>query len=93
MKKTVHIFFSGMVQGVGFRFTTRAVANRYRINGWVKNTYDSRVEIIAQGKKEDIDDFVDDLKQEFSRHVSDVDITQIEPSDDYNSFQIKLGAL
>lgn len=93
MKKTVHIFFSGMVQGVGFRFTAKAVAKRYKINGWVKNTYDSRVEIIAQGKKEDIDNFVDDLKQEFSRHVLSVDIAPIEPSDDYNNFEIKLGVL
>jgi acylphosphatase len=93
MKKTVHIFFSGRVQGVGFRFTARAVANRYKIDGWVKNTHDSRVEIIAQGRKKDIDNFVDDLKQEFSGHVLDVDIEQIESSDDYDSFQIKLGAL
>ena len=45
-------FVTGIVQGVGFRFFTEDVAERLRITGFVRNRYDSRVEIYAIGTPE-----------------------------------------
>lgn len=45
-------FVTGIVQGVGFRFFTEHVAERLRIAGFVRNRYDSRVEIYAIGTPE-----------------------------------------
>ncbi len=42
-------FVSGMVQGVGFRYFTQAAAERLRINGFVRNLRDGRVEVFAMG--------------------------------------------
>ena len=39
------VIYSGRVQGVGFRFTTRQIASGYEVNGWVKNLPDGRVEL------------------------------------------------
>ena len=40
-------FVSGIVQGVGFRFFVRDVANRLKISGYAKNLFDGRVEVLA----------------------------------------------
>ena len=45
-------FVSGMVQGVGFRYFTRDVAERLRVSGYVRNLPDGRVEVYAIGTPE-----------------------------------------
>ncbi len=49
MTKRVHVFYSGRVQGVGFRLTAEEAARSYHIVGWVKNLRDGRVELLAEG--------------------------------------------
>jgi acylphosphatase len=72
----VHIFISGRVQKVGFRFFTRQKAQRLGLTGWVRNRTDGRVEVEAIGKKEKIDQLLDWLHQgsPLSR-VEDVEVT------------------
>ncbi len=45
----IHIFVTGKVQGVYFRASTAKQANKLKLQGWVKNLPDARVEIHAQG--------------------------------------------
>ncbi|OFV86650.1 MAG: hypothetical protein A3J75_06100 [Acidobacteria bacterium RBG_16_68_9] len=47
-----HILVSGRVQGVGFRYATVNEARRLGLAGWVRNTPDERVEILAQGHRD-----------------------------------------
>ena len=42
-----HIFFSGIVQGVGFRYRAYHIAQMLGLTGWVRNTWDDRVEIFV----------------------------------------------
>ena len=51
------IFYSGRVQGVGFRYTARTVAAGFEISGIVRNLYDGRVELIAEGTREELEAF------------------------------------
>lgn len=44
----LHVFFSGRVQGVGFRATAQAIAHELGVCGWVRNRRDGRVEALAQ---------------------------------------------
>ena len=81
-----HIFFCGRVQGVGFRFTARQVAERYELTGFVRNTSDGKVEILLQGEEQDIDDAIDDLQQTFS--VRDPQIEQVEINSSYDNFDV-----
>ncbi len=53
--KRAHVIVEGRVQGVFFRAETLKTANRYKVNGWVKNLYDGRVEALFEGKEEDVD--------------------------------------
>ncbi len=45
-----HFFFSGRVQGVGFRWHAQYAASTYNLTGWVENLYDGRVEMEVQGE-------------------------------------------
>lgn len=54
-----HIQVSGRVQGVGFRWATVEEARRLRLTGWVRNTLEGGVEIVAEGEREVVDRFLD----------------------------------
>ena len=50
----VHLFVSGLVQGVFYRYNTQRVARVLSLTGWVRNLADSRVEIVVEGKRREI---------------------------------------
>ncbi len=54
----VHVFISGRVHGVGYRFWSVRQAERLGLNGWVKNLRDGRVEAIFLGKQEAVDQMI-----------------------------------
>jgi len=58
MRKTAHVFYSGDVQGVGFRLTAEETAIQFGIVGWVKNLRDGRVELVAEGEEEVLKEFL-----------------------------------
>ena len=51
------VFFSGRVQGVGFRYTAKTVATGFEITGTIKNLTDSRVELVAEGAHAELEAF------------------------------------
>jgi acylphosphatase len=61
--KQVHIFVSGSVQGVFYRSNTRKKAKELGIKGWVRNLYDGRVEVTAEGEEEDLKKFIEWCKK------------------------------
>jgi acylphosphatase len=58
MKVRAHLYISGMVQGVFFRSSTKSEATRLGVKGWVRNLSDGRVEVVAEGEKEDVEKLV-----------------------------------
>ncbi len=50
-------YFSGRVQGVGFRYTAKTVATGFEITGLVKNLPDGRVELVAEGAHAELEAF------------------------------------
>ena len=59
MKKRLHLWISGKVQGVFFRAHTERIAHSLNLKGWVKNLPDSRVETVAEGEEADLKKFLD----------------------------------
>ena len=57
-----HFFFSGRVQGEGFRYQSAYYARRLGLTGWVRNLSDGRVEMEVQGKESVIAQLVLELK-------------------------------
>ena len=58
----VHVFYSGHVQGVGFRYTTKSLAQRYKVTGWVRNLLDGRVELVAEGERSELEAFLQAIR-------------------------------
>lgn len=54
-----HLIIEGRVQGVWFRDSTKREATRLNVTGWVKNSYDGNVELIAEGSKENVAELKD----------------------------------
>jgi acylphosphatase len=59
----IHVFVSGRVQGVGFRFFVRAKASAYGLDGFVRNLPDGRVEVVAAGEEPVLKGFIEDLQE------------------------------
>lgn len=57
--KRVHLFVSGRVQGVFFRAHTRDLAQRLELLGFVRNLPDGRVEVVAEGPAEKLQELID----------------------------------
>lgn len=56
------VFYSGSVQGVGFRYTAKAVAGGFEVAGTVRNLPDGRVELIAEGARDELEAFRDAIR-------------------------------
>ena len=83
-----HLFFSGRVQGVGFRYKAYYIAQSLGLTGWVRNCYDGRVEMEVQGTLQDIDQMIIQLKQQ--RYI-DIDTIEAKSMDirQENSFSVR----
>jgi len=86
--KCVHIFYSGSVQGVGFRYTVQRYATKLNLKGWVKNLSDWRVEVMIEGPNEGIEEFCNDIKKYFNTDINFVEINFEEYKDQFDSFDI-----
>jgi len=54
----VHVFVSGRVQGVGYRYSTVNEAQRLGVNGWVRNLPDGRVEAVFEGSRTVVEEII-----------------------------------
>mgnify|MGYP006286759827 CR=1 FL=1 len=89
--KKIHAWISGRVQGVFYRATTKRRAKKLNLTGWVKNLEDGRVEVVAEGKKGDIDEFQSFLeKGPIGAKVKDMKLeTEFLSERSYSSFTIE----
>ncbi|PWJ26953.1 acylphosphatase [Branchiibius hedensis] len=76
--RRVRVVVTGSVQGVGFRWSTRTVADKYGLAGWVRNRSDGAVEAELEGSPEVVDSMLAWLhKGPPSASVSTVDVVEI----------------
>ncbi len=86
MKVRKHIYFSGRVQGVGFRYSAVTLARTLDVTGWVRNLADGRVEMEAQGREEAIDLLLSRLHAQRWIVIEDMEIRTLAPLGDESAF-------
>lgn len=89
MKKQIHVYFSGRVQGVGFRFTTEDIAQDLGVCGWVKNLRDGKVEVVAEAEEEVLKELLERIQRYFSQYIHDVDIHWQAATGEFGDFGIR----
>lgn len=77
MKIRKHIYFSGMVQGVGFRYRAMYAAKSLGLTGWVRNLWDDRVEMEVQGDEVSINRMVRQIEEGHFIRISDMETEEI----------------
>jgi acylphosphatase len=75
------VYYSGHVQGVGFRFTSRDLAREFGVTGFVRNLDDGRVELLVEGEPSRVDGFLDAIRREMGAVIRDVSVSH-EPAAD-----------
>lgn len=86
---TTRVIYSGRVQGVGFRFRTRQIAERFAVTGYVKNLPDGTVELVAQGDEGEIDRFRRSVRDDMRGLIQDEEETSVEPgAEEFQRFDI-----
>ena len=83
------LHYSGMVQGVGFRATTAAIARSHPVTGWVKNLADGRVQLFVEGRANEVTRFLDAVRNHWQHYINDEEITEMPPTGDCKTFSIR----
>ena len=85
----MQVFYSGHVQGVGFRYIAKAVATGFEVNGAIRNLPDSRVELIAEGSREELEAFRTAIYNVgFSSFIRDEKVNWSEAQNEFRGFEI-----
>ncbi len=83
------VYYSGDVQGVGFRATAASIARRHpAVRGWVRNLSDGRVELLADGPEAAVEAFLADLRDRMAEHIEREDVAEREPDETISGFRI-----
>lgn len=90
--RRVHLFISGRVQGVCFRAETCDEAQRLGVKGWVRNLSDGKVEAVAEGEDDAIEEFIKYCREgPPGAHVRNVEISEESFKNEFEDFGIGHG--
>ncbi len=83
------IFYAGRVQGVGFRYSIKNVAPGFEVTGTVRNCPDGRVELMAEGDKNELEKFQRAIQDsEVGGLISQEEVNWSEAKNEFHDFEI-----
>jgi acylphosphatase len=82
-------YFTGYVQGVGFRFTARQAASGHRVTGFVRNRADGRVELVLEGTDAEMDAVLDRITAELGENINDTACEASPATGEFRGFEIR----
>ena len=88
--KQIHVFVTCRVQGVFFRQSTRVMAIKNNVSGWVRNLDDGRVEIVAQGETNNVDNLADWCKTgPANSRVDEFELSEENYTGEFENFEVR----
>lgn len=85
MDEQAHVYYSGQVQGVGFRYRAQRIACGFKVNGWVRNLPDGRVELLVQGSSQQVKAFLSELDSRLDMFISGKQDSWGSPDSEYEN--------
>ena len=85
----VTAFFTGRVQGVGFRYQTLQVAKEFEVSGFVKNLPDGRVQLEAEGQAAEVRDFVAAVQERMTGYIRKTEQSEGKRNATFQGFAIQ----
>jgi acylphosphatase len=86
---TEAVLFSGRVQGVGFRVSTRRLARDSKVAGYVRNLPDGRVEMIATAEADAISRLIDRLKGLYEEGIVGIERSPRSEVEEFSDFTVR----
>jgi acylphosphatase len=83
------VFFTGRVQGVGFRYQALQVAKGFEVSGYVMNLPDGRVQLEAEGAAAEVKDFIVAVRERMEGYVRKVEQTETQRAAQFQGFSIR----
>ena len=88
-RRRLSVNYSGRVQGVGFRYTVKTVATGFEITGIVRNLADGRVELVAEGLRDELESFrLAILDAGLAGFVRDEQVNWADVKNEFRGFEI-----
>ncbi len=87
--KRYTVYFTGRVQGVGFRYNTCSIARGYDVTGFVRNCPDGRVELVVEGQPRELDALVREVRERLFNYIRDERRDVQEPTGEFTGFDIR----
>jgi acylphosphatase len=89
MRSRMQVLYSGHVQGVGFRYTVKSAAAGFEVTGTVRNLPDGRVELVAEGPREELEAFRRAIREAGMEHfIRNEDVIWSEAAGGFRGFEI-----
>ncbi|MEM7673668.1 MAG: acylphosphatase [Verrucomicrobiota bacterium] len=82
------VWFSGRVQGVGFRYTCRQIATEFEVSGTVQNLADGRVHLIAEGDEREVEPFIGEISDQMRSYIHEINPSEPMEVVGYRGFEI-----
>jgi acylphosphatase len=93
MKIRTHVYYSGQVQGVGFRYTVVRLARGQAVTGFVQNLQDGRVELVVEGEQADVGRLLDGVDRIMAGYIHNRLAEDKQPTGEFSGFDVAFGAI
>lgn len=88
-EQRLHVFYSGRVQGVGFRHAVYTLAARLPVSGWVRNLPDGRVELVAEGPSDSLHQLQTAVRERMERLIRGEEVDRGPTRGEFRDFRIE----
>lgn len=82
------VFYSGRVQGVGFRWTVRHIAQSHAVTGFVKNLEDGRVQLVVEGATAELDRLLAAISERMGEKIKAISVVESPTTGQFREFEI-----
>jgi acylphosphatase len=83
------LVYSGRVQGVGFRYTTHQIAERFDVTGYVQNLPDGSVRLVSEGEAGELNRFLAAVQGELERYIAHIQSRISQATGEFQEFHVR----